>query len=132
MRSAAHQNCWFPLNVPNKDLAKLPVPPTPELRKVTVELAGHLGYLTAETFNDPSKEIQSQAFHSYCQNELHKLGLQRFTWDWESSWKNPFNELMTTIFYCTFCLALVSTEYHHFFWDKDHNTHGVVSSSMEQ
>ncbi|MBW0504688.1 hypothetical protein O181_044403 [Austropuccinia psidii MF-1] len=110
---------------------KLPAPSTPEERKVAVEVSHHLGYLTAETFNDPSKGIQSQAFCSYCQNELHKLGLQRFTWDWKSSWHHPFNELMTILFYHTFLLALVSTESHHFCWDKDQNIHGVVSSLME-
>ncbi|MBW0520851.1 hypothetical protein O181_060566 [Austropuccinia psidii MF-1] len=50
----------------------------------------------------------------------------------ESSWQHPLNERMTIIFDHTFCLALVGTEYHHFCWDKDQHTHGVVSSLMEQ
>ncbi|MBW0475045.1 hypothetical protein O181_014760 [Austropuccinia psidii MF-1] len=57
MISEAHQHCYFLLNVPKKDLEKLPAPPTPKSRKVAVEVAGHLGYLTAETFNDPSKKF---------------------------------------------------------------------------
>ncbi|MBW0477443.1 hypothetical protein O181_017158 [Austropuccinia psidii MF-1] len=79
MRSAVDWHCWLLLNVPNKDLAKLPAQQTPEERKGAVEVAGHLGYLTAETFNDLSKEIQLQALCIYCQNELHKLFPQRFT-----------------------------------------------------
>ncbi|MBW0546725.1 hypothetical protein O181_086440 [Austropuccinia psidii MF-1] len=114
MISAVHQHFWFLTNIPHKYLENLPAPTTPEERKMAVEAASHLCYLTAETCNDPFKEIQSQVLHIYCQSELHKLGLQRFPWDWESSWQHQFNELMTIIFYHTFFLALVSTEYHHF------------------
>ncbi|MBW0545976.1 hypothetical protein O181_085691 [Austropuccinia psidii MF-1] len=78
------------------------------------------------------KSVQSQGFQSYCKNELHKLGLKRFTWDWESSWQHPFNELMSMVFYRTLRLALVSTEYHHYCWKKDHNSYGVMAALMEQ
>ncbi|MBW0505486.1 hypothetical protein O181_045201, partial [Austropuccinia psidii MF-1] len=76
--------------------------------------------------------VQSQGFQSYCKNELHKLGLKQFTWDWESSWQHPFNELMSMVFYRKFRLTLVSTEYHHYCWNKDHNNYGVVAALMEQ
>ncbi|MBW0562026.1 hypothetical protein O181_101741 [Austropuccinia psidii MF-1] len=119
MRSAVHAHCLFLLKVRNKDFSSLPAPPsTADVPK--------------DGFNKPSTQVQSQGFQSYCKNELHKLGLKRFTWDLESSWQHPFNKLMSMVFYCTFHLALVSTKYHHYSWNKDHNNYGVVADLMEQ
>ena len=103
-----------------------------EERDIAILVAGHLEYVPRDVFNEPSTQVQSQGFQSYCENELHKLGLKRFTWDWESSWQHPFNELMSMVFYHTFRLALVSTKYHHYCWNKDHNNYGVVAAFMEQ
>ncbi|MBW0577060.1 hypothetical protein O181_116775 [Austropuccinia psidii MF-1] len=131
MRSAVHAHCLFLLKVRDKDFSSLPAPPSTEEREIAIQVAGHLGYVPEDVFNEPSTQVQSQGFQSYCENELHKLGLKRFTWDWESSWQHPFNKLMSMVFYRTFCLALVSTKYHHYFWKKDQNNYGVMTALME-
>ncbi|MBW0484527.1 hypothetical protein O181_024242 [Austropuccinia psidii MF-1] len=132
MRSAVHAHCLFLLKVRDKDFSSLPAPPSTEECEIAIQVAGHLGYVPEDVFNEPSTQVQSQGFQSYCKNELHKLGLKRFTWDWESSWKHLFNELMSIVFYCTFRLAVVNTKYHHYFWNKDHNNYGFVAALMEQ
>ncbi|MBW0491329.1 hypothetical protein O181_031044 [Austropuccinia psidii MF-1] len=132
MRSAVHAHCLFLLKVRDKEFSSLPAPPSTEEHEIAMQVAGHLGYVPKDVFNDPSTQVQSWGFQSYCKNELHKLGLTGFTWDWESSWQHLFNELMYMVFYCTFRLALVSTEYHHYCWNKDHNHYGVVVALMEQ
>ncbi|MBW0591158.1 hypothetical protein O181_130873, partial [Austropuccinia psidii MF-1] len=132
LRSAVHAHFLFLLKVRDKDFSSLPAPPSTEEREIAIQVAGHLGYVPKDVFNEPSTQVQSQGFQSYCKNELHKLGLKRFTWDWESSWQHPFNELMSMVFYRTFRLALVSTEYHHYCWNKDHNNYGVVAALMER
>ncbi|MBW0510902.1 hypothetical protein O181_050617 [Austropuccinia psidii MF-1] len=97
MRSAVHAHCLFLLKVRYKDFSSLPAPPSTEQRESGVQVVGHLGYVPKNVFNEPSIQVQSQGFHSYCKNELHKLGLKQFTWDWESSWQHPFNELMSMV-----------------------------------
>ncbi|MBW0518657.1 hypothetical protein O181_058372 [Austropuccinia psidii MF-1] len=118
-------SCTCPLYVPtqrkNRDFSSLPAPPSTEEHEIAIQVAGHIGYVPEDVFNEPSKQVQSQGFQSYCKNEHHKLILNRFTWDRESSWKNPFKELMSMMFYRTFRLALVSTKYHHYCWNKDHS-----------
>ncbi|MBW0578908.1 hypothetical protein O181_118623 [Austropuccinia psidii MF-1] len=132
MRSAVHAHCLFLLKVRDKDFSSLPAPPSTEEREIAIQVAGHLGYVPEDVFNEPSTQVQSQGFQSYCKNELHKLGLKQFTWDWESSWQHPFNDLMSMVFYRTFRLALFSTEYHHYCWNKDCNNYGVVAALMGQ
>ncbi|MBW0556824.1 hypothetical protein O181_096539 [Austropuccinia psidii MF-1] len=132
MRSAVHAHCLFLLKVRDNDFFSLPAPPSTEEREIAIQVAGHLGYVPEDVFNEASTQVQSQGFQSYCKNDLHKLGLKQFTWDWESSWQHPLNELMSLVFYRTFHLALVSTKYHHYFWNKDHNNYGVLGALMEQ
>ncbi|MBW0538567.1 hypothetical protein O181_078282 [Austropuccinia psidii MF-1] len=132
MRSAVHAHCLFLLKVRNKDFSSLPPPPRTEEREIAIQVAGHLRYVPKDVSNEPSPQVQSQGFRSYRENELHKLGLKQFTCDWESSWKHPFNKLMYMLFYLTFCLALVRTNYHHYCWKKDHNNYRVVAALMEQ
>ncbi|MBW0544867.1 hypothetical protein O181_084582 [Austropuccinia psidii MF-1] len=132
MRSAVHAHCLFLLKVRDKDFSALPAPPSTEEREIAIHVAGHLRYVPEDVFNEPSTQVQSQGFQSYCKNELHKLGLKRFTWHWETSWQHPFNELMSMVFYRTFRLALVSTKNHHYCWNKDHNNYRVMLTSMEQ
>ncbi|MBW0500316.1 hypothetical protein O181_040031 [Austropuccinia psidii MF-1] len=132
MRSAVHAHFLFLLKVRDKDFSSLPAPPSKEECEFAIKVAGHLGYVPKDFFNEPSTQVQCHGFQSYCKDELYKLGLKQFTWDWESSWKHLFNELMSMMFYCTFCLALVSTKYHHYYWNKDHNNYGVVAALMEQ
>ncbi|MBW0583314.1 hypothetical protein O181_123029 [Austropuccinia psidii MF-1] len=130
MRSAAHAHCLFLLKVRDKDFSSLPAPPSTE-EQIAIQVAGHLGYVLKDVFNEPSTQVQSQGFQTYCQNELHKLGLKQFTWNWESSWQHLFSELMSMVLYCTFFLALVSTKYHHYCWNKDHNNYGVAAALIE-
>ncbi|MBW0578587.1 hypothetical protein O181_118302 [Austropuccinia psidii MF-1] len=132
MRSEVQAHCLFLLKVRDKDFSLLPAPPRTEEHEIAIQVAGLLGYVPKDVFNETSTQVQSQGSQSYCKNELHKLGLKRFTWDWESSWQHPFNELMSMVFYRTFRLALVRTEYHHYCWNKDHNNYGVVAALMEQ
>ncbi|MBW0505919.1 hypothetical protein O181_045634 [Austropuccinia psidii MF-1] len=132
MRSPVHAHFLFLLKVRDKDFSSLPAPPSAEESEIAFQVAGHLGYVPKDAFNEPLTHVQSQGFQSYCKNELHKLGLKRFTWDWESSWQHSFKKLMSMVFYRTFHLALVSTEYHHYCWNKDHDNYGVVEALMEQ
>ncbi|MBW0489277.1 hypothetical protein O181_028992 [Austropuccinia psidii MF-1] len=132
MRSAAHSHCLFLLKVRDKDFSSLPAPPSTEECEIVIQAAGHLGYVPKDFFNDPSTQVQSKDFQSSFKNDLRKLGLKGFTWDWESLWQHPFNELISMVFYHTFRLALVSTKYHHYCWNKDHNNYGVVAALMGQ
>ncbi|MBW0521934.1 hypothetical protein O181_061649 [Austropuccinia psidii MF-1] len=83
MRSAVHCHFLFLLKVRDKDFSSLPAPPSTEECEIAIQVAGHLGYVPKDVFNEPSTQVQSQGFQSYCKNELHKLGLKQFTWDWE-------------------------------------------------
>ncbi|MBW0522034.1 hypothetical protein O181_061749, partial [Austropuccinia psidii MF-1] len=94
MRSAVHSHCLFLLKVRDKNSSSLPAAPSTEEHETEIQVAGHMGYVPKDVFNEPSTQVQSQVFQRYCKNELHKLGLKQFTWDWESLWQNPFNELM--------------------------------------
>ncbi|MBW0485475.1 hypothetical protein O181_025190 [Austropuccinia psidii MF-1] len=82
MRSAEHAHCLFLLKVRYKDFSSLPAPPSTEESEISIQVAGHLGYVPKDVFNEPSTQVQSQGFQSYCKNELHKLGLKRSAWDW--------------------------------------------------
>ncbi|MBW0510075.1 hypothetical protein O181_049790 [Austropuccinia psidii MF-1] len=76
MRSTVHGHCLFLLKVRDKDFSSLPAPPSTEEREIAIQVAGHLGYVPKDFFNEPSSQVQSQGFESYCKNELHKLGLK--------------------------------------------------------
>ncbi|MBW0514612.1 hypothetical protein O181_054327 [Austropuccinia psidii MF-1] len=132
LRSALHAHFLFLLKVRGKDFSSLPAPPSAEERELSMQFSGHLGYVPKDVFNEPSTQVWSQFFQSYCKNEVHKLGLKKFTWDWESSWQHLFNNLMSMVFYRTFCLAIVSTKYHNEFGNKDHNNYWVMEALMEQ
>ncbi|MBW0553423.1 hypothetical protein O181_093138 [Austropuccinia psidii MF-1] len=120
MRSVVHAHCLFLLKVRDKYFSSLPAQPSTEEREIEIQVAGNLEYVPKDVFNEPSTQVQSQGFQSYCKNEVHKLGLKEFTWDWESSCQHPFNKLMSLVFYRTFHLALVRTAYHHYCLSKDH------------
>ncbi|MBW0492316.1 hypothetical protein O181_032031, partial [Austropuccinia psidii MF-1] len=132
IRSAVHSHYLFLLKVRDKDFSALQDPPSTEVREIAIQVAGHLGSVPEDVLNEPSTQVKSQGFQSYCENELHQPGLKQFTWDLEISRQHPFNKAMSTVFYHTFCLALVSTEYHHYCWKKDHNNYRVVAALMEQ
>ncbi|MBW0580525.1 hypothetical protein O181_120240 [Austropuccinia psidii MF-1] len=76
MRTAVHAHCLFLLKVRDKDFSSLPAPSSTEEREIAIQVAGHLGYVPKDVFNEPSTQVQSQGFQSYCENELHKLGLK--------------------------------------------------------
>ncbi|MBW0493756.1 hypothetical protein O181_033471 [Austropuccinia psidii MF-1] len=64
MRSDVHAHCLFLLNVRHEDFSTLPAPPTMEEREIAVQVAGHLGYVLKDVFNEPSTQVQSQGFQS--------------------------------------------------------------------
>ncbi|MBW0588918.1 hypothetical protein O181_128633 [Austropuccinia psidii MF-1] len=132
MRSAVHSHYLFLLKVRDKDFSSLPEPTSTEEHESAIQVTGYLEYVPEDVFNEPSTQVQSQGFQSYFKNALHKLGLKKFTWDWESSWKNPFNELMSMVFYRTFCLALVSTKYHQYCWGGCFHFNGVIFFLFEK
>ncbi|MBW0516663.1 hypothetical protein O181_056378 [Austropuccinia psidii MF-1] len=66
MRSSVHSHCLFLLKVRDKDFSSLPAPPNTEEREIAIQVAGHLGYVPKDVFNEPSKQVQSQGFQSYC------------------------------------------------------------------
>ncbi|MBW0547653.1 hypothetical protein O181_087368 [Austropuccinia psidii MF-1] len=76
MISAVHAHCLFLLTARDKDFSSLPAPPSTEEREIAINLAGHLGYVPKDVFNEQSTQVQSQGFQSYCKNELHKLGIK--------------------------------------------------------
>ncbi|MBW0516122.1 hypothetical protein O181_055837 [Austropuccinia psidii MF-1] len=53
MRSAVHAHCLFLLKVKEKDFSFLPAPPSTEEHEITIEDAGHLGYVPKDVFNEP-------------------------------------------------------------------------------
>ncbi|MBW0487407.1 hypothetical protein O181_027122 [Austropuccinia psidii MF-1] len=69
MRSAVHVHCLFLLKVRDKDFSSIPAPPSTEEREIAIQVAGYV-------FNEPSTQVQSQGFQSYCKNDLPKLGLK--------------------------------------------------------
>ncbi|MBW0499687.1 hypothetical protein O181_039402, partial [Austropuccinia psidii MF-1] len=75
MRSAVHAHCLFLLKFRDKDCSSLPAPRSTEELEIAIQVAGHLGYEPEDVLNEPSTQVQSQGFQSYCKNELHKLGL---------------------------------------------------------
>ncbi|MBW0507104.1 hypothetical protein O181_046819 [Austropuccinia psidii MF-1] len=76
MRSAVHSHCLLLLKVRDKDFSSLPAQPSTEEHEIAIQVAGHLGYVPKDIFNEPSTQVQSQGFQSSCKNELHKLGLK--------------------------------------------------------
>ncbi|MBW0492394.1 hypothetical protein O181_032109 [Austropuccinia psidii MF-1] len=113
MRSAVNAHCLFLLKVRDKYFSSLPEPRSTEEFEIETQVSGHLGYVPKDVLNEPSTQVQFQGFQSYCKNDLHKLGLKQFTWDWEILWQHLFKKLISMVFYHTFRLALVSTKYHH-------------------
>ncbi|MBW0513637.1 hypothetical protein O181_053352 [Austropuccinia psidii MF-1] len=79
MRSAIYAHCLFLLKVRDKEFSSLPEPPSTEKHEIAMKVSGHLGYVPKDVFNEPSTQVQSQGFQSYCKNELHKPGLNLFT-----------------------------------------------------
>ncbi|MBW0479469.1 hypothetical protein O181_019184 [Austropuccinia psidii MF-1] len=75
MRSAVHAHFLFLPKVRNKDFSSLPAPCSTEEHEAVIQVSGNLGYVPKDLFNEPSTQVQSQGFQSYCKNDLHKLGL---------------------------------------------------------
>ncbi|MBW0541531.1 hypothetical protein O181_081246 [Austropuccinia psidii MF-1] len=125
MISAVHAHCLFLLKGKDKDFSSLQEPPSTEKHEIAMQVASHLRYVPKDFLNEPSTQVHFHGFQSYCKNELHKIGL-------EELWQHLFNELMSMVFYHIFRLALVSTKYHHYCWNKHHNNYGVIADLMEQ
>ncbi|MBW0492539.1 hypothetical protein O181_032254 [Austropuccinia psidii MF-1] len=64
MRSAVNAHCLFLLKVRDKDFYSLPAPPSTEESEIVSQVAGHLGYVPKDIFNEPSTQVQSQGFQS--------------------------------------------------------------------
>ncbi|MBW0496353.1 hypothetical protein O181_036068 [Austropuccinia psidii MF-1] len=75
MRSAVNSHLLFLLKVKDNYFSALPEPQSTEEHEIALKVAGHLGYIPEDVFNEPSAQVQSQGFQSYCENQLHKLGL---------------------------------------------------------
>ncbi|MBW0565756.1 hypothetical protein O181_105471 [Austropuccinia psidii MF-1] len=65
MQLAVQAHCLFLLKVRDKDFSSLPAPPSREDREIAIQVAGHLGYVPKDVFNEPSTQVQSQGFQSY-------------------------------------------------------------------
>ncbi|MBW0524103.1 hypothetical protein O181_063818 [Austropuccinia psidii MF-1] len=53
MRSAVHPQFMFLLKVRDKDFSSLPEPPSTEECEIAIQVAGHLGYVPKDVFNEP-------------------------------------------------------------------------------
>ncbi|MBW0538780.1 hypothetical protein O181_078495 [Austropuccinia psidii MF-1] len=53
MRSAVHANFLFLLKARVKDFSSLPAPPSTEEHEISIKVAGHLGYIPKDVFNEP-------------------------------------------------------------------------------
>ncbi|MBW0575726.1 hypothetical protein O181_115441 [Austropuccinia psidii MF-1] len=53
MRSAVHAHCLFPLKVRDKYFSSLPTPPSTGEHEIAIQVAGHLGYVPKDVFNEP-------------------------------------------------------------------------------
>ncbi|MBW0470617.1 hypothetical protein O181_010332 [Austropuccinia psidii MF-1] len=59
MRSAVHAHFLFLLKVRDKDFSSLPSPPSTEEHEILIQVAGHLGYVPKDFFNEPLTQVQS-------------------------------------------------------------------------
>ncbi|MBW0517198.1 hypothetical protein O181_056913 [Austropuccinia psidii MF-1] len=64
MTSAVHAHFLFLLKVRDKDFSSQPAPPSTEEPEIPIEVAGHLGYVPKDSFNEPSTQVQSHGFQS--------------------------------------------------------------------
>ncbi|KAI8449007.1 hypothetical protein BY996DRAFT_7528514 [Phakopsora pachyrhizi] len=114
MRTVVQVHCRFLLGIQDRDLATILPPPSAEEREIAIAQAGHAGFVPDGFDTGPSVSRQTKAYKSFVKSKLLKLGLHWFSWDWDSSWTHPFNELMSIIFYKTLDLALLSCEYNNY------------------
>ncbi|MBW0541486.1 hypothetical protein O181_081201 [Austropuccinia psidii MF-1] len=64
MGSAVHSHCLFLLKVRDKYFSSLPEPPSTEECQIEIQVAGHLGSVPKDVFNEPSTQAKSQGFQS--------------------------------------------------------------------
>ncbi|MBW0475996.1 hypothetical protein O181_015711 [Austropuccinia psidii MF-1] len=57
MRLAVHSHYLFLLEVRDKDFSSQPAPPSTEEREIAIQVAGHLGYVPKDVFNEPSTQF---------------------------------------------------------------------------
>ncbi|MBW0470669.1 hypothetical protein O181_010384 [Austropuccinia psidii MF-1] len=65
MRTDVNSHCLFLLKVRDKDFSSLPETPSTEEQEIAIEVAGNLGYVPEDVFNEPSTQVQSQGFQTY-------------------------------------------------------------------
>ncbi|KAA1071200.1 hypothetical protein PGTUg99_015088 [Puccinia graminis f. sp. tritici] len=115
MKNIVHRHARLLLGVIGTDLKTLPASPTNEERDIAVQRGKSESYNQPNPTAPPSQQSHTQAYKSWIQTQIRTLGLTRFTFDWESSWKHPFNQLMDLLFYRTIYMALHSGEYNNSF-----------------
>ncbi|OAV87526.1 hypothetical protein PTTG_29403 [Puccinia triticina 1-1 BBBD Race 1] len=132
LKNIVHQHTRLLLGVTGTDLKTLPLQPNAEERDLAVQRGKNLGFDQPRPTAPASTSNHTQAYKSWLQTQLRDLGLTRFTFDWESSWKHPFNQLMDVVFYRTLSMALHSGEYNNHPWSPDHATHAIASALLER
>lgn len=132
-----HARCL--LGITERNVSTLPGPPTP----AEIDLAIQRGKsaIFTQPQNSPSGPSgtpkstaanHTRAFTGIIQTRLRELGLDRFTFDWATGYREPFNQTMDLLFYKTLDIALAGGEYNHMMWSPEHNTHGIISTYMER
>ena len=131
MRHIIHQHTRSLLQVVGTDVKTLPDGPTISERMIAVTRGKNIAFTQPLATGEASRNKNSRPYMSWIQTQLRDLGLTRFTLDWESTWKHPYNQLMDLLFYRTLDMALRSGEYNHCLWNPEHNTHKICSSMLE-
>ncbi|MBW0506299.1 hypothetical protein O181_046014 [Austropuccinia psidii MF-1] len=57
MISAVHTHFLFLLKVRHKDFSSLPAPLSTEELEIAIQVAGHLGYVPKDIYNEPSTQV---------------------------------------------------------------------------
>ncbi|KAI7943984.1 hypothetical protein MJO28_011512 [Puccinia striiformis f. sp. tritici] len=68
--------------------------PTTEERELAVQRGKNISFDQPPNTAPASKSNHTHAFKSWICTQLGSLGLTRFTFDWDSTWKHPYNQLM--------------------------------------
>ena len=132
MKNIVHKHTQLLLGINGSDWKNLPSEVTVQERDLAVQRGKNLGFDQSPPTAPPSQSIHSYAYKSWLETQLRDLGLTRFKFDWGSSWKHPFNQLMDIIFYRTIHMALFSGEYNQYFWSPEHSSHAVISALLEK
>lgn len=132
LKNIVHQHARLLLGMRGTDLRSLPLPPTNDERDLAVQRGRSKAFDLDTPASNPDQNHQTHAFKTWIQTPIRSLGLTRFTFDWKSHWKHPFNELMDWLFWRTINMALHAGEYNNYLWSPGHATHAIVSAMLER